>query len=164
MEWIMVASSDIKSSLSALAFLCIFTLLIIPKPTYALQSFTVATNTFIFNPRTLSYKAINSRGKVVKRGRASGGSNYCRDLGRSCRTPVGTFRIISKRGADCYSSRYRSRMPYCMFFKRLYAIHGHSHVPKYNASHGCIRLPVSDAKWLYHNFIRHGTRVIVKPY
>ncbi|WP_367605869.1 L,D-transpeptidase [Legionella sp. W05-934-2] len=136
----------------------------LPKPSIALESFTVASNTFIFNPRTLSYTAINSNGNVVKRGRASGGSHYCRDIGRSCRTPVGSFRVIGIRGADCYSSRYRSRMPYCMFFKKLYAVHGHYNVPGYNASHGCIRVPIPDAKWLYHNFMRNGTRVIVKPY
>lgn len=158
----MMIKKYVISMLMAFAFSLVFMLKV--APAHAQPSFTIATNTFIFNPKTRSYKAINSRGKVVKRGRASGGSNYCRDLGRSCRTPVGSFRVISKRGSDCYSSRYRSRMPYCMFFKRLYAIHGHSHVPNYNASHGCIRVPVSDARWLYRHFIRHGTRVIVKPY
>ena len=138
-------------------FSCLSFLAFFPNTSFALTSFNVANNTFIFNPRTLSYKAINSRGKVVKRGRASGGRK-----GR--RTPVGHFRVIRKQGASCYSSRYKARMPYCFFFRKLYAIHGFSSVPGYNASHGCIRLPISDAKWLYHNFMRHGTRVIVKPY
>lgn len=153
----MEAKNIIQVPISLMAMACLSLLIFIPQPSYALESFNVANNTFIFNPRTLSYKAINSNGKVVKTGRASGGRH-----GR--RTPVGSFRVISKRGADCYSSRYHARMPYCMFFKKLYAIHGFSSVPRYNASHGCIRLPVSDAKWLYHNFMHTGTRVIVKPY
>lgn len=126
-------------------------------------------NTFVFNPRTLSYKAYNDRGRLVKSGRASGGANYCRDIGRSCRTPVGVFRIQSKRGASCRSSRYpRGRggapMPYCMFFSKHYAIHGSPDVPNRNASHGCIRVKPRDAAWLHRHFIRMGTKVIVKSY
>ncbi len=139
------------------------------KPLAAGKPILVASNTFVFNPRTHSWKAINSRGKVVRSGRASGGSHYCRDVKRACRTPTGTYRIISKRGANCRSSRYPlgrggAPMPYCMFFSKYYAIHGSPDVPNYNASHGCIRVRPSAARWLYHNFIRIGTRVIVKPY
>ena len=128
-----------------------------PQASYALESFTVAKNTFIFNPKTLSYKAINAHGKVIKSGRASGGK-------RGRRTPVGTYYVQRKHGAGCYSRRYRAKMPYCSFFKPLYAVHGYKHVPNYNASRGCIRLRISDAKWLHQNFFRIGTKVIVKPY
>lgn len=55
-------------------------------------------------------------------------------------------------------------MPYCMFFTQYYGVHGSYDVPNYNASHGCIRVPVKDAKWLYNNFIDIGTPVVVKPY
>ncbi len=126
-------------------------------------------NTFVFNPRTLSFKAYDDRGRLVKTGRASGGANYCRDIGRRCRTPVGVFHIIGKRGAHCRSSRYpRGRggapMPYCMFFSKYYAIHGSPDVPRRNASHGCIRVKPHVARWLHRYFIRIGTKVIVKPY
>src|SRR5690606_29575950 len=57
-----------------------------------------SNNTFIFSPRTLVWKAINENGKVVKSGMGSGGMHYCSDIRRSCRTPVGVFRIISKGG------------------------------------------------------------------
>ena len=128
-----------------------------------------AGNKFIFNPNTLVWKAINANGKVVRSGKGSGGKNYCRDTGRRCKTPSGVFRIISKRGANCASSRYPigrggSPMPYCMFFSKHYAIHGSYKVPNYNASHGCIRVRPRDAKWLSNHFIRIGTKVIVKPY
>lgn len=126
-------------------------------------------NTFVYNPRTLTWTAINDRGKVVRTGRGSAGRNYCPDIGRSCRTPTGTYRIIGKRGASCKSSRYpRPRggapMPYCMFFSKNYAIHGSSDVPNYNASHGCVRVRTGDARWLHSNFIRIGTKVIIKSY
>ena len=133
------------------------------------QLLILASNTFVFNPRSLTWKAINNKGAVVKSGRASGGRGYCPDIRRSCRTPSGTYHITSKRGADCRSSRYPlggggAKMPYCMFFSENYAIHGSYDVPNRNASHGCIRVRPKDAIWLHRNFIKIGTKVIVKPY
>lgn len=130
---------------------------------------SVFANTFVFYPGQLKWVAINSNGAVVKSGKASGGRKYCPDTKRACRTPTGTFRIISEGGADCRSSRYPlgkggAKMPYCMFFSKYYAIHGSSELPNYNASHGCIRVRPSDAKWLKQNFIEIGTKVVVKPY
>ncbi len=126
-------------------------------------------NTFVFSPKTLRWKAINNKGKVVRSGRGSGGRHYCKDIKRSCRTPSGTYRIISKRGANCRSSRYPvgrggAPMPYCMFFSKYYAIHGSPDVPNYNASHGCVRVKPHDARWLYHNFMHVGTKVIIRSY
>jgi lipoprotein-anchoring transpeptidase ErfK/SrfK len=128
-----------------------------------------AGNTFVFNPNTLTWKAINANGKVIRSGRGSGGKHYCRDIRRSCKTPSGVFRISSKGGPGCRSSRYPlggggAPMPYCMFFSRYYAIHGSYDVPGYNASHGCVRVTPSDARWLSHSFINIGTKVIIKPY
>jgi len=124
--------------------------------------------TFVFSPRSLTWKAYDN-GRLVRSGRASGGKGYCPDVRRRCRTPVGHFRVNAKRGAGCKSSKYPlpnggAKMPYCMFFYRGYAIHGSNNVPNHNASHGCIRVHPPAAKWLNHNFLRMGTRVIVKPY
>jgi lipoprotein-anchoring transpeptidase ErfK/SrfK len=129
----------------------------------------VEANTFVFSPKTLKWKAINNKGKVIRSGRGSGGRSYCKDIKRSCRTPSGTYHIISKRGADCRSSRYPvgrggARMPHCMFFSKHYAIHGSSDVPNYNASHGCVRVKPKDARWLHKNFMHIGTKVIIKSY
>lgn len=140
----------------------------LPKAQLSKPSMQLA-NTFVFSPRTLKWKAINDRGKVVRTGRGSGGRNYCPDIKRSCRTPSGTYHIISKRGAGCKSSRYPkgrggAPMPYCMFFNKHYAIHGSPDVPNYNASHGCVRVKTHDARWLHRNFIRIGTKVIIKSY
>lgn len=126
-------------------------------------------NTFVFNPKRLTWGAYDPDGKLVNSGRASGGAGYCRDVNRRCRTPVGHFSVYRKGHAGCRSSKYPigrggAPMPYCMFFRGGYAIHGSPDVPNYNASHGCIRVPPSDAKWLHRNFINHGTKVIVRPY
>jgi lipoprotein-anchoring transpeptidase ErfK/SrfK len=126
-------------------------------------------NTFIFNPNTLSWKAINSNGAVVRSGRGSAGKKYCADIRRGCKTPSGVFSVWSKGGPGCRSSRYPvggggAPMPYCMFFSKNYAIHGSPDVPNYNASHGCVRVLPSDARWLSQNFMQIGTRVIIKPY
>ncbi len=130
---------------------------------------TSYANTFVFSPKTLQWKAINDDGVVVRSGHGSGGKSYCPDIQRSCRTPTGTFHVISKGGADCRSTRYPvgkggSPMPYCMFFSKYYAVHGSNHVPAHNASHGCIRVLPSEARWLSKNFIHIGTTIVVKSY
>lgn len=129
----------------------------------------LSANTFVFYPGQLKWVAINNNGKIVKSGKASGGRKYCPDIKRSCRTPTGTYHVISEGGPGCRSSRYPvgrggAKMPYCMFFSKYYAIHGSYELPNYNASHGCIRVRPDDAKWLQQNFVEIGTKVIVKPY
>jgi hypothetical protein len=46
------------------------------------------------------------------------------------------------------------------YFIRGYAIHGYAEVPTYNASHGCLRVPVPDAASIY-NWVQFGTKVDV---
>ena len=59
-------------------------------------------------------------------------------------------------------------MPYCMFFKGGFAIHGSNILPGHHASHGCVRITPQDAKWLNEEFIdmpgSGGTKVIILPY
>ena len=85
-----------------------------------------AEKVFVFDPQTHAWSAYEN-GNLVGSGRASGGSNYCKDLGRSCHTPVGVFHVLSKGSADCKSSKFPlpnggAPMPYCMFFSGNYAI------------------------------------------
>lgn len=125
--------------------------------------------TFIFSPKKRAWAAYMPNGKRIAYGRASGGANWCRDVGRACRTPPGIFTIKSKGSANCRSSRYPkprggAPMPYCMFYSKYYAIHGSPNVPNYNASHGCIRVKPKAARWLHRNFITIGTQVRVLPY
>jgi hypothetical protein len=125
---------------------------------------------FLFDPKATAWAAYDKQGNLVETGSASGGKDYCEDVGRPCKTVTGTFQVYSKKGEDCKSSVYPiethggARMPYCMHFYQGYSIHAAYEVPDYNASHGCIRVLPSAAKWLNENFIDVGTTVIVKPY
>ena len=125
---------------------------------------------FLFDPNATAWAAYDADGNRVKTGRASGGKDFCEDVGRPCRTVTGTYSVYSKKGSDCTSSIYPietgggARMPYCMHFHGGYSIHGAYDVPNYNASHGCVRVLPSAAKWLSQNFMDVGTTVIVKPY
>lgn len=51
-------------------------------------------------------------------------------------------------------------MVHSSYFIRGYAIHGYKDVPTYNASHGCLRVPVPDALSIF-NWVRYGTKVDV---
>lgn len=123
----------------------------------------------IVDPKKLTWSAYED-GELIRSGRASLGKNYCPDLHRGCHTVTGTFSIYSKGGPTCISHRFPletnggAKTPYCMHFYKGYAIHGSNDVPRHNASHGCIRVPVSDARWLNLEFASYGTRVVVKPY
>lgn len=126
--------------------------------------------TFVFSPGASRWSAYDANGNLVAAGRASGGKSWCGDVGRSCRTPVGTYSVYHKGDSRCKSSKYPieegggAPMPHCMFFKGGFAIHGSSFVPNYPASHGCIRVTPDAARWLNSNFIERGTRVRVLPY
>lgn len=125
---------------------------------------------FVFDPKATAWAAYDAEGNRVKTGRASGGKAFCEDVGHPCRTVTGTYRVYSKKGADCTSSIYPiethggARMPYCMHFHGGYSIHAAYEVPDANVSHGCIRVLPSAAEWLNENFIDIGTTVVVKPY
>lgn len=125
---------------------------------------------FIFDPQAYAWAAYDSEGHRVMTGSASGGKDFCEDVGQPCRTVTGTFRIYNKRGMDCRSGEYPvettggAKMPYCMYFFQGYTIHAAYEVPYANSSHGCVRVLPSAAKWLNEQFISLGTQVIILPY
>jgi len=126
---------------------------------------------FIFDPNFSAWAVYDATGKRVNTGKASGGKLYCPDVGRGCKTITGTFRVFSKGGPGCVSSKYPlethggAPMPYCMFFHAAgYGVHGSNDVPDHNASHGCIRVTPTVAKWLNQNFMEVGTTVYIPPY
>jgi hypothetical protein len=109
------------------------------------------------NDSQLVFGAYDALGNLQYWGPVSGGKGYCPDINRACHTAEGRFSIYRKEGAGCKSTRFPvgrggAPMPYCMFFHGGFALHGSYEVPGYNASHGCIRLFVNDAKWLNENF------------
>lgn len=113
-----------------------------------------------------AFGAYNPEGELIHWGPVSGGQPYCSDVGRSCKTILGSFKIYRKQGPGCKSTKYPietnggAPMPYCMHFKGGYALHG-SQLPGYHASHGCVRLFFDDAQWLNKHFLDIGTPVTV---
>jgi L,D-transpeptidase catalytic domain len=69
-------------------------------------------------------------------------------------TIIGSFRVYRKDlGANALGMIHSS------YFIRGYAIHGYVDVPAFNASHGCLRIPIPDA-WRVFTWLRMGDRVI----
>ncbi len=85
---------------------------------------------------------------------------------RGYHTPTGTF-LPQRIHRMWYSRRYKmTPMPYSIFFKGGYAIHGTREVRRLGrpASHGCVRLANAQAKTFYSLVKKYGlhqTRVIV---
>lgn len=143
-----------------------------PPPNYAArlpQHINTREKTILVDPNVHAWGAYNSQGELIKAGLATAGSSWCSDIGRPCKTKPGTFRVNSLGARSCKSSMYPlprggAPMPYCMFFNRHQGLHGSYNVVEGNASHGCVRMQVSDAEWVRFNFANVGTKVIVRPY
>lgn len=125
----------------------------------------------LVDPRAHAWGAYAPSGELVKAGIATAGGDWCEDVGRPCRTTVGTFRIRSLGSADCKSSVYPlpkggGLMPYCMFFHGSESLHGTTDdlLAEDNLSHGCVRMRIQDAEWVRYEFASVGTKVVIKPY
>lgn len=81
--------------------------------------------------------ALIDRGRVVRAYTTSSGKP-------STPTVLGNFRFYMREpGTNSHG------MVYSTYFIRGYAIHGYYDVPSYNASHGCLRVPIPDAYAIY---------------
>jgi hypothetical protein len=134
---------------------------------------TFGEKVILVDPMKHNWGAYDREGKLVRWGIATTGSNKCADSNESCRTATGVFRIFSLGGENCMSNKYdNAPMPYCMYFNGGEAVHGSTDVQFANASHGCVRVHIDDAKWLRYHFVEgptaansfRGTKVIIKPY
>lgn len=63
-------------------------------------------------------------------------------------TPRGSFHVY-RRERMSWSAPYRVWMPYALYFSGGYAVHGFASVPAYPASHGCVRVPLAEAPYVY---------------
>jgi lipoprotein-anchoring transpeptidase ErfK/SrfK len=72
-------------------------------------------------------------------------------------TVLGKFRVYRKSPGTNSEGMVDSS-----YFIRGYAIHGYASVPTYNASHGCLRVPIPDAAAIY-NWVQMGDVVWVEP-
>lgn len=131
---------------------------------------TTTEKTILVDPNVHAWGAYAANGKLIRAGLATAGAEWCDDIGRACKTKAGVFRIYSLGDGDCTSSKYPisqgggAPMPYCMYFNGAEGLHGSNQVVEDNISHGCVRLRVSDAKWLRYHFATQGTKVIIKHY
>jgi len=75
-------------------------------------------------------------------------------------TPVGDFEVYAKV-LYSWSVPFQVWMPYAAYFRGGIATHQSPDVPSYAASHGCVRLPESEAERVYR-FVDVGTPVAVR--
>lgn len=92
--------------------------------------------------------ALIDKGKVVRAYHTSSGAP-------STPTVLGSFRFYSKTIGTNAKGMVDSN-----YFIRGYAIHGYVDVPTYNASHGCLRVPIPDARAIY-DWVRIGDGIDV---
>jgi L,D-transpeptidase-like protein/sporulation and spore germination protein/putative peptidoglycan binding protein len=74
-------------------------------------------------------------------------------------TPSGSYAVFRKE-ARSWSVPYKVWLPWATYFVGGVAFHEYPDVPIVPASHGCIRTPRYDARWLY-DFTPIGTPVVV---
>lgn len=84
--------------------------------------------------------------------------------GRRGSTPAGDFKAGPYKARKHFSSRYNNApMPWSVQINGHIFIHGFTSVPKYPASHGCIRLPLDEGNpaRFFYEWIDRGTPVKV---
>jgi len=74
-------------------------------------------------------------------------------------TPTGSYAVFRKE-ARSWSVPYKVWLPWATYFVGGVAFHEYPDVPVVPASHGCVRTPRYDARWLY-DFTPIGTPVVV---
>jgi hypothetical protein len=75
-------------------------------------------------------------------------------------TPHGRFTVV-RRVRESWSRPYRLWLPYALYFHRGLAIHAFPLVPGKPASHGCIRVPTEDARFVFEA-APLGTPVLIR--
>jgi lipoprotein-anchoring transpeptidase ErfK/SrfK len=103
------------------------------------------------------------RGRVVRTIPVSTGSgDYYKAPGGSkerARTPRGRFAVVRK--IKGWRKARLGRLYYPAYFHRGVAIHGSRSVPVRPASHGCVRVPMYVARWLFRRLpVGFSVRVV----
>ncbi len=70
------------------------------------------------------------------------------------------LRKIYRKEVKSWSVPYKTWLPYAAYWVGGWALHGYADVPARPASHGCARLPLVEAKYVY-DFVSIGTPVQV---
>jgi lipoprotein-anchoring transpeptidase ErfK/SrfK len=93
---------------------------------------------------------VNRRGRVLRTYHISSGAP-------ATPTVLGRFKVYRKSPGTNAKG-----MVHSSYFIGGYAMHGYASVPAYNASHGCLRVPIPNA-WSIYSWVRMGTVVRVYP-
>lgn len=75
-------------------------------------------------------------------------------------TPSGSYTVFRKE-LKSWSVPFSTWLPYASYFNNGIAFHEYPDVPTSPASHGCVRVPSTEAKLVYR-YAEIGTRVIVR--
>ncbi len=102
--------------------------------------------------RSLGVVLCIDNGKLVR-------AVHCSTGRPGLQTTAGTWSVYLK-SLRFWSREYSSWMPYASFFHNGEGLHGYEDVPAYPASHGCVRLPMPEAPWVYQ-FASMGSKVFV---
>lgn len=132
------------------------------------------THSVVIDLKNYKWTAIENN-KEVMSGSASGGRRWCKDIKRRCKSPIGLFKVLSKKnrfyrsplypvGCDNSTSNKCAPMPWAVKFKYSgEAIHGYRGRIAVHTSHGCIHVSYKDAKWI-NGFLNIGDVVEIKGY
>jgi lipoprotein-anchoring transpeptidase ErfK/SrfK len=74
-------------------------------------------------------------------------------------TPPGSY-AVTRKEVRSWSVPFQVWLPYASYFVGGIAFHEYPEVPAFPASHGCVRVPSFDARWLF-DFLSVGTPVRV---
>ena len=74
-------------------------------------------------------------------------------------TPAGSYEVFRKE-KNSWSVPFQQWLPVRLYFNAGIAFHEYAQVPTYPASHGCVRVPSPEARYVY-GFAKIGTAVIV---
>ena len=97
---------------------------------------------------------------LVKNGRAIRAIHISTG-GAGTPTPHGNFRVTSRQRMS-FSRPFEVWMPFALYFVGGIALHEYQDVPAWPASHGCVRMPASEAEGVYR-WSGPGTPVWVGP-
>jgi len=115
-------------------------------------------------------------GNLIRWGVANGGSKICVDSKKPlCKTPVGEWKVLEKRGTVSRSKLYpldcadKKRCGFPMLWMVRFhlngsGIHSSKWISGFNGSHSCIRILLRDARWINKEFTEIGTKIIIKDY
>lgn len=139
---------------------------------------SLLSHELVFSPRDLAW-GLYVDGNLKMWGAAAGGREYCENLGRTCRTPVGTFKVIATYGATGSLARpigcaQCEPIPFFTLFhlsdeieRAQVGVGVHpGDINGEHLSHGCVRTSYQSARYI-HEFYENlppGSSVTVLQY